>query len=187
MACDPCPGKEIDMIMRNCHASLRSARAMRLTFALLLSLSVRLAIAAQPAQERVRIDEVEVAVSTVGPVVLLKAEARAIPVFVDETVAESIHAALTKRKLPRPLSHDLMHSILAAYDGKVVQAVVSLKGSTFYGELTIELAGKRKVFDSRSSDAIALAIHFAAPIWVSRELLEKSGELLDAPAGTQHL
>jgi bifunctional DNase/RNase len=121
---------------------------------------------------------------------LLKAESKAIPVFVDQTVAESIHAALSKQKLPRPLSHDLMRSILQAYDGKVVQVVVTLKGSTFYGALTIEVAGTSKVFDSRSSDAIALAIHFAAPIWVSRELLEKSGKPLEKtedPPGTQRL
>ena len=109
--------------------------------------------------------------------------------FVDQTVAESIHAALSKQKLPRPLSHDLMRAILQAYDGKVVQVVVTLKGATFYGALTIEVAGNSKVFDSRSSDAIALAIHFAAPIWVSRELLEKSGKPLEKedPPGTQRL
>ena len=142
---------------------------------------------AQAPANQVRIQEVEVVLTSVGPVVLLKAESKAIPVFVDQTVAESIHAALSKQKLPRPLSHDLMRAILQAYDGKVVQVVVTLKGSTFYGALTIEVAGNSKVFDSRSSDAIALAIHFAAPIWVSRELLEKSGHSLSEPPGTQRL
>lgn len=150
--------------------------------------------AAQADRNQVRIQEVEVALTSLGPVVLLKAESRAIPVFVDQTVAESIHAALSKQKLPRPLSHDLMRTILQAYDGKVVQVVVTLKGATYYGALTIEVAGSSKVFDSRSSDAIALAIHFSAPIWVSRELLEKSGAPLDKsdkpsddPPGTKRL
>lgn len=140
-----------------------------------------------PQPNHVRIQQVEVALTTAGPVVLLKAETKAIPVFVDQTVAESIHAALSKQKLPRPLSHDLMRSILQAYDGKVVQVVVTLKGSTFYGALTVDVAGNSKVFDSRSSDAIALAIHFSAPIWVSRELLEKSGRSLEEAPGTQRL
>jgi len=80
-----------------------------------------------------------------------------------------------------------MRSILQAYDGKVVQVVITLKATTFYGALTIDVGGNSKVFDSRSSDAIALAVHFAAPIWVSRELLEKSGQTLDEPPGTQRL
>ena len=143
--------------------------------------------AAEGAGERVRIQEVDVGVSPVGSVVLLKAEARAIPVFVDQTVAASIRAALTKQKLARPLSHDLMRTILAAYGGKVVQVVVTLQGTTYYGALTIDVAGERKVFDSRSSDAIALAVHFSAPIWVSRELLDKAGQAMQDPPGSRRL
>ena len=176
------------MMKRTSHPWLRATTAL-LTACLVLSVSVARGAGAQPDKNHVRIQEVEVALSTAGPVVLLKAESKAIPVFVDQTVAESIHAALSKQKLPRPLSHDLMRAILQAYDGKVVQVVVTLKGATFYGALTIEVAGNSKVFDSRSSDAIALAIHFAAPIWVSRELLEKSGKPLEKedPPGTQRL
>jgi bifunctional DNase/RNase len=76
-----------------------------------------------------------------------------------------------------------MHTILQSYGGKVTQAVVTLKGSTFYGALSVDLAGENKVFDSRSSDAIALAIHFSAPILVSRELLENAGKQLEPPPG----
>jgi len=161
-------------------AEIANARWLLALTALLAALATR---AAEPGQ--VRISEVEVVVSPVGPVVLLKAENRAIPVFVDATVADSIHAALTKQKLPRPLSHDLMRSILAAYDGRVTQVVVTLQGATFHGALTVELAGSEKVFDSRSSDAIALAIHFQAPIFVSRELLESSAKPLAAPPGVR--
>jgi len=143
--------------------------------------------AAQGADDQVRIQEVDVGVSPVGPVVLLKADAKAIPVFVDQTVAESIRAALTKQKLARPLSHDLMRAILTAYGGKVVQVVVTLQGATYYGALTIDVAGERKVFDSRSSDAIALAVHFSAPIWVSRELLDKAGHAVEDPPGSRRL
>jgi bifunctional DNase/RNase len=143
--------------------------------------------AAERAGDRIRIQEVDVGVSPVGPVVLLKAEAKAIPVFVDQTVAASIRAALTRQKLARPLSHDLMRTILAAYGGKVVQVVVTLRGTTYYGALTIDVAGERKVFDSRSSDAIALAVHFSAPIWVSRELLDKAGQAVPDPPGSRRL
>lgn len=134
------------------------------------------------AEDTVRIQNVEVAVSTAGPVLLLKAGNRAIPVFVDATVAESIHAALTGGKTRRPFTHDLMHSVLSAYDGRVTQVMITLKDTTFYAALTVVLRDSTRVFDSRASDAIALATHFKAPIMVSRELLETQGKALDTPA-----
>ena len=136
---------------------------------------------------QVQIEQVEVAVSEVGPVVLLKAESRAIPVFVDATVAESIHAALTGGKLRRPFTHDLMHSVLGGFGGKVTRVVITLKGGTYYADLTVVMRDTTKVFDSRASDAIALAIHFKAPIIVSRELLESAGKELAPPPGATTL
>ena len=65
-----------------------------------------------------RIENVEVRVSPVGPVVLLKVRNKAIPVFVDAVVAESIQSALTGKKTPRPLTHELMRTVLEAFDGK---------------------------------------------------------------------
>ena len=140
--------------------------------------------AAESAAEagRIRVQGVEVRVSPVGPVVLLKVKNRAIPVFVDAIVAESIQAALSGKKTPRPLTHDLMHAILEAYDGKVTQVVVTLKERTYYGALTVMVQKSTKVFDSRSSDAIALAIHFKAPILVNQELLDSNGVDLDDPS-----
>jgi uncharacterized protein len=129
----------------------------------------------------VTIEKVNVIASPVGPVVMLQARNRAIPVFVDPVVAESIRAALTGGKLARPLTHDLMRSVLQAFDGKVAQVVVTLRERTYYGALTVSLGKSTKVFDSRSSDAIALAIHFKAPILVSPELLEAAGIDLQAP------
>ncbi len=137
--------------------------------------------AAEPAQ--VRVQSVEVRVSAIGPVVLLKVHNRAVPIFVDSVVAESIHGALTGQKPGRPLSHDLMHSILEAFDGRVSQVIVTLKNQIFYGALTVVVRNTPKVFDSRSSDAIALAIHFKAPILVSQELLDSAGVDLE-PDGT---
>jgi bifunctional DNase/RNase len=137
---------------------------------------------AHAADDAVRVQSIEVAVSQAGPVLLLKAGNRAIPVFVDATVAESIHAALSGGKTRRPFTHDLMHSVLSAYDGRVTQVAITLKDTTYYAALTVVLRDSTKVFDSRASDAIALATHFKAPIMVSRELLETQGKPLDAPA-----
>lgn len=129
----------------------------------------------------VTIAEVQVRLSDHGPVLLLKAEGKVIPIFVDHTVAGSIQGALVGQKLPRPLSHDLMHTILESFGGKVTKTVITLKDGTYYGALTVAFKDQEKVFDSRSSDSIALAIHFKAPIIVSRELLESAGKALSQP------
>lgn len=126
----------------------------------------------------IRIADVQVRIAEQGPVVLLMAEGKAIPIFVDVTVAGSIQGALTGEKLPRPMSHDLMHTIMETYGGRVTQTVITLKGGTYYGALSVTFNGEEKIFDSRSSDSIALAVHFKAPILVSRELLESAGKVL---------
>jgi bifunctional DNase/RNase len=163
----------------------------RLTKIVLLTAIFALPACTRAAEEKpavdpgmVQIEQVEVRATLVGAVVLLKADGKAIPIFVDGTVGESIAAALSGAKLVRPLSHDLMHSILKGFNGKVSRVVITLKGATFYADLTVLMGGATKVFDSRSSDAIALAVHFKAPVLVSRELLEKAGKVLDEPSPT---
>jgi len=152
-----------------------------LAFALAFGAAAPAARAQDGAGARVRIESVEVHLSPVGHVVLLKARNRAIPVFVDAVVAESIQAALTGKRTPRPLTHELMRSVLDAFDGKVTQAVVTLKGQTFHAALTVTMQKESRVFDSRSSDAIALAVHFGAPILVGEDLLDAQGVELDKP------
>lgn len=128
-----------------------------------------------PSPDQVTISDVKVRISDHGPVVLLQAEGKTIPIFIDLTVAVSIQGALNGEQLNRPLSHDLMHNILQTFGAKVTQSVITLKGGTYYGALSVALGGDVKVFDSRSSDSIALAIHFKAPIIVGRDLLESAG------------
>lgn len=77
------------------------------------------------------------------------------------------------------MSHDLMSQILRTYGGKVTQTVITLKGGTYYGALTVAFRDEVKVFDSRSSDSIALAVHFKAPILVGRDLLNSAGRVLE--------
>lgn len=145
-----------------------------------LALSVAQPAESSPAtSEQVTITDVQVRISDRGAVVLLLAEGKAIPIFVDLTVAVSIQGALKGEKLSRPLSHDLMHTILEAYGGKVLRTVITLQGGTYYGALTVAVQDQVKTFDSRSSDSIALAIHFKAPIVVGRDLLESAGRVVE--------
>ena len=154
--------------------------ALSLCFLGALALPVAHAGESSPAtSEQVTIADVQVRISDHGAVVLLLAEGRAIQIFVDLTVALSIQGALNGEKLSRPLSHDLMHTILDAYGGKVVRTVITLKGGTYYGALTVAMQDQVKTFDSRSSDSIALAVHFKAPIIVGRDLLESAGRAVE--------
>ncbi len=125
--------------------------------------------------QEVKIEKVEVRISPSGSVVFLKVGERAIPVFVDPTVAASIQGALSGEKYLRPLSHDLMKSILSSYGIKVQQVFVTLRHGVYFGTLTLFHNGRVQLFDSRSSDAIALAIHFQSPILVEQELLDSAG------------
>lgn len=125
--------------------------------------------------QEVKVEEVEVRAAASGPVVLLKVEDRAIPVYVDPIVAGSIQGALSGKKFSRPLSHDLMASILSAYEVKVQQVFITLRNGVFYGTLTLLHDGQVQLFDSRSSDAIALAIHFESPIFVEQKLVDSAG------------
>jgi bifunctional DNase/RNase len=145
------------------------------------SLAVASAAADEKSAAEIRIQNIEVRLSQAGPVVLLRARNKAIPVFVDALVAESIQGALTGQKPPRPLSHDLMHTVLEALDAKVSQVVITFKGGIYYGALSVVAGKTTKVFDSRSSDAIALAIRFKAPILVGEELLDSVGVELAEP------
>ena len=124
--------------------------------------------------DQVRIKDVSVVMSNMGPVIFLKAHKRVVQIFVDPTVAGSIDGALRGMKSPRPLSHDLMHTILREFGGTVTEVRIKLKGHIYYGELVVAVNGDHKVFDSRSSDAIALAIHFEAPIFVAKELFDQA-------------
>jgi bifunctional DNase/RNase len=145
------------------------------------SLGIPHAVTAAEPTSQVRVETVEVAVTPMGPVVLLKVRDKAIPIFVDVVVAESIQGALSGRKALRPLTHDLMHSVLQGFNGRVSQVVVTLKERIFHAALTIDMGAARNVFDSRSSDAIALAVHFKAPILVSEQLVEEVGVELRKP------
>ena len=147
-----------------------------------LALPVAQAAESSPAtSEQVTITDVRVRMSEHGPIVLLQAEGKVIPIFIDVTVAVSIQGALNGEHLFRPMSHDLMHTILEAYGGKVTQTVITLKSGTYSGALTVAFKDNVKVFDSRSSDSIALAIHFKAPIIVGRDLLNSAGKLPEKP------
>ncbi len=101
---------------------------------------------------------------------------RMLPIWIGAQEATSIAIAVEGAEPPRPLAHDLMKTILETVSAEVEKVEVTrIDDGTFYAEITILLAGGRRVLDARPSDAIALASRVGAPIWVADAVLADAG------------
>jgi len=98
---------------------------------------------------------------------------RRLPIWIGELEANAIDLRLKKQKYPRPLTHDLVDSMLAAAGAKLERVeVVDLRDNVFYGRLTLRDAkGATHVIDARPSDCIALAVGAGLPVWVAPHVL----------------
>ena len=111
------------------------------------------------------------------PIIILKdAEGqRALPIWVGIFEANAIALELESIDTPRPMTHDLMKSIINELDGTVNRVVVNeLRENTYYAFIDIACNGDTYRIDSRPSDAIALALRFDAPIFVEEDVVEQS-------------
>jgi bifunctional DNase/RNase len=114
------------------------------------------------------------------PIIILKDEEdkRSLPIWVGIFEANAIALELEKIATPRPMTHDLIKSILETVEARVVKVVVTdLKENTFYAVLHLQLGETEYTVDSRPSDAIALALRVAAPIYVDEEVVRKAKTL----------
>lgn len=91
--------------------------------------------------------------------------------------AQSIECHLQNVRTPRPLTHDLMATLLSSLEARLLRVDIGhLPSGPYTGKLSLEnIYGEIKELDARSSDAIALAIRVGAPIFTSRALLEEKG------------
>lgn len=113
-----------------------------------------------------------------GFAVLLKPESEEVlvPIFVGPSEGLAIRLKLDRKKPPRPLTHDLMQSVIDTLGGKLLKVEVDdLRGETYLGRLHLSQGGKVKVVDARPSDSIALALGAGAPILMSRKVVQKAG------------
>jgi hypothetical protein len=108
-------------------------------------------------------------------IVLLRAETGALlPIWIGPIEAQHIAVALGGDKSPRPLTPDLMLSVLELVGAKLLRVeIVELREGTFYAQLVINYQNMDYELDSRSSDAISLALRAAVPIMVAEDVLEK--------------
>ena len=105
---------------------------------------------------------------------------RKLPIVIGTNEAQSIAIAIEKEiKPPRPLTHDLFKNFCVRFDIKIKQVIIhKLVDGVFYSSVICERDGIEEIIDSRSSDAIALAIRVEAPIYTYENILEKAGVVL---------
>ncbi len=111
------------------------------------------------------------------PIVLLKTvdEDRFVPIWIGHAEAAAILMKLQGATPPRPMTHDLLTNVIAELQGEIVNvAVTELRDNTYHARITIVQDGRQMEIDSRSSDAIALAVRCEAQILVSEEVIEES-------------
>ena len=111
------------------------------------------------------------------PIVLLKtAEGnKFLPIWIGHPEAAAILMKLQGASTPRPMTHDLVTSMLGELDAQVVRITVTeLRENTFHASITIQQNGTEIEVDSRPSDAIALAVRAEAPIYADDRVIEES-------------
>lgn len=131
-----------------------------------------------------------ISVSNLGFIVFLKVhgDARTLPIFIGANEAQSIAIAYNNQTPPRPLTHDLMKSILGLLDVEVVKIqVTSLSDNTFFGRIHLRKEGIVDMdVDARPSDAIALALRYHVPVYVHKDVFESAAIMVkDADAGIE--
>ena len=137
--------------------------------------------------EEITIDSIRVSLSNYQRVVILKLKSKDlyIPIWVGSNEADSIAVKLQKVSLPRPLTHDLMITLLEKLDVSIEYVLVdSMKNETFYSKIALKINNKIEMIDSRASDAIALAVRVSCPIYVNDEVVSNVGVSLDHLAKT---
>lgn len=106
---------------------------------------------------------------------------RQLPIVIGAFEAQSIAIALEKEiKPPRPLTHDLFKSFADRFDIVVKQVIIhKLVDGVFFSSIICERDKIEEIIDARTSDAIALAIRFHAPIFTYKNILNKAGIFLN--------
>jgi len=158
----------------------RSLRSALLCLALSCSTSGR-----APSDEvGVHVGELGIDPQTDSPVLVLAEDGgeRRLALWIGFAEASSIASEMQQIRPERPNTHDLLQHVIADLGGRVERVVVTeLRAGTYYAVLRVQANGKLLEIDARPSDAIAVALRVAAPLFVRESLFEKARE---KPAGS---
>ncbi len=119
-----------------------------------------------------------------GVGVFLSNDGKTIAIFVDAYVGSAISMFLANEKKPRPLTHDLMISMLTGLGARVQKVVINdLRGDVYYARIFVyqenELGKNFVELDARPSDSIALAVQQKCPIYVASSVWQKAEDMTD--------
>lgn len=127
-----------------------------------------------------------------APLVLLRdvASGQVVPIWVGVAEARAIAAALQGVEFPRPMTHDLMHDLVAGLGGRLeVLHIHDLRDGTYYGRLELRVEGRETplLVDTRPSDGMALALRSGAEIRIAQKVMDDTPdfEFLAPEAGEQ--
>ena len=117
------------------------------------------------------------------PIIILKdlLSDKALPIWVGYFEANAIALEIEKINTPRPMTHDLLRSMITSLHAKVKHVLINnLKDNTFFAVISVTQNGSDMAIDSRPSDAIALALRTKSPIFVEDKVIE-AAKKLDLP------
>ena len=111
---------------------------------------------------------------------------RRLPVVIGGFEAQAIAVAMERMTPNRPLTHDLFKNTLDAYNIEVREVVINqLLDGIFYARLLCYQNGEELEIDSRTSDALAMAVRFKCPIYTYAKILDQAGVTLETPDTSQ--
>ncbi len=132
------------------------------------------------------VDSIRVSLMNYQRVVILKEKMtdRYLPIWIGPSEADAIAVKLQGVNVPRPLTHDLLRSVIDTLGANINSIIVNdLKNDTFYAKILLDVDGEQIEVDSRPSDALALAVRAQVPIYADESVLDKAGILLDTETG----
>lgn len=110
----------------------------------------------------------------------VKGEQTRLPIIIGEAEAQSIAIAIEGHETRRPLTHDLFKTFAKSFDINITEVVINrFKEGLFYSELHCIKDGEETIIDARTSDAVALALRFDAPIYANSQVIEEAGIIMD--------
>lgn len=126
----------------------------------------------------IKMKVVEVTLDPVSnaPIIILKdsKDEKTLPIWIGIFEASAIAIKLEGIHTPRPLTHDLLRSVIESLNAEVVRVVINdLKDNIFYAKIHIRIGRRVVQVDSRPSDAIALALRTDSPIYVEEKVMDK--------------
>ncbi|MDQ6660207.1 MAG: bifunctional nuclease family protein [Chloroflexota bacterium] len=129
------------------------------------------------------VESVRINLATQQRVVILKAttQERYLFIWIANAEAYAIAIELQGTTSPRPITHDLLKNLITELGANIVSIVISdLIDDIFYAQIILDVGGRHVEFDSRPSDAIALAVRAKTPIYVEESVLERAGVELES-------